>query len=364
MRRRMLPKHVSSYINQHGKEQYRYRCKGHKTRYFKSELGTDAFLAELAEFRNGSRVEPAADRTVPGTIHDLCSRYYRSGDFSGSATTRKKNRAILDGFRSKHGDKRVCAVEWDHLDAIIAAKAKEHPAAAKNLRKQLKRLFKFALKKKMRKDNPMDLTAPVKGKKRPSGWPSWSEAHIAQYRAFYPIGTKQRLALELILWTDQRKGDAISLGQKDILNGRFVIEQEKTGTALEVKVSTQLLAAIAAMPVVGKDTFLVTQYGKPFTSAGFGNRFREWCDKAGLRGLSSHGLRKAGARRAADLGASQQQLKAMGGWKNDREVAGYVESANQRALADTAIDMVSAWEMAIGEDPEMANLNNHLENKD
>jgi len=43
-------------------------------------------------------------------------------------------------------------------------------------------------------------------------------------------------------------------------------------------------------------TFLVTEFGKPFTAAGFGNWFRDVCNEARLpRGLSPHGLRKAAA---------------------------------------------------------------------
>jgi hypothetical protein len=39
-------------------------------------------------------------------------------------------------------------------------------------------------------------------------------------------------------------------------------------------------------------TFLTTAYGKPFSALGFGNRFREWCNKAGVKHCSAHGLRK------------------------------------------------------------------------
>ena len=44
--------------------------------------------------------------------------------------------------------------------------------------------------------------------------------------------------------------------------------------------------------MIGVKTFLVTEYGKPFTPAGFGNWFRQRCDEAGLPQCSAHGLRK------------------------------------------------------------------------
>lgn len=65
-------------------------------------------------------------------------------------------------------------------------------------------------------------------------------------------------------------------------------------------------AVIDATPASNM-TFLVTEFGKPFTSNGFGNRFRKWCDEAGLPHVSAHGLRKAGAAIAMPLLISNQR---------------------------------------------------------
>jgi hypothetical protein len=59
---------------------------------------------------------------------------------------------------------------------------------------------------------------------------------------------------------------------------------------------------------------------------------------------TAHGLRKALARRSADLGATQQQLKAVGTWSNDAEVATYVAGADQAKLAENALSRVIAWD--------------------
>ena len=63
-------------------------------------------------------------------------------------------------------------------------------------------------------------------------------------------------------------------------------------------------------------TFLLTDQGKPYTAAGFGNWFRDQCRAAGLSGCSAHGLRKAAARRLAEAGrkpadASLQEMEAL-----------------------------------------------------
>ena len=84
-------------------------------------------------------------------------------------------------------------------------------------------------------------------------------------------------------------------------------------------------------------TFLTTSFGKPFTAAGFGNWFRDQCDAAGLPQCSAHGLRKAAARRLAEAGCSNQQIKAVTGHKTDKEVSRYTAAADQSRLADQAI---------------------------
>ena len=67
--------------------------------------------------------------------------------------------------------------------------------------------------------------------------------------------------------------------------------------------------------------------------SGFGNWFAERCKAAGVPGRA-HGLRKAAARRLSDAGATQQEIKAWGGWSNDAEVALYVAGADRARLAD------------------------------
>src|SRR5262249_58841047 len=82
---------------------------------------------------------------------------------------------------------------------------------------------------------------------------------------------------------------------------------------LALPVLPVLQEIIDATPT-GASTFLVTQFGKPFGRAGFGNKFRQWCDEAGLPRCTAHGLRKAGAVIAAENGATAHQLMSIFGW--------------------------------------------------
>jgi site-specific recombinase XerD len=90
----------------------------------------------------------------------------------------------------------------------------------------------------------------------------------------------------------------------------------------------------------GDLTFLVTEFGKPFTANGFGNWFRARCDEAQLSQCSAHGLRKAGASLAAENGASVHELMAIFGWLTMKEAERYTQAARRRRLARNAGELL------------------------
>lgn len=88
-------------------------------------------------------------------------------------------------------------------------------------------------------------------------------------------------------------------------------------------------------------TFLQTEYGKPFTPAGFGNWFRDRCDDAGLPMCTAHGLKKAGATIAAENGATTRQLMAMFDWTTVSMAEVYTKAAEKKRLAGEAMFLIS-----------------------
>jgi len=353
--KRRLPPNVSAYVDRHGKERFRYRKAGRATYHFKAHPGTERHPSEEYERIAAKAPPPPAPRATPGTINDLLERFYRSAAWEGAGEESKRvRRGILERFRTKHGSKRVAKITFEHIEAILVAASRKQregkrivggKEAARSLRKQLVRLFALAVRLGMIEKNPAALADRVKVPKT-GGHHTWAEPEIAQYRARHPIGTKARLALEIILWTWQRRGDARLFGRRHMRAGKIHYQQGKTGKSLWLPAAPQLLAAIEAMPATGIETYLVTDYGKPFSRAGFGNKMREWCDEAGLAQCSAHGLRKAGARRAAELGASNRGLKAVGGWSGDAEVSLYTAEVDQAALAEVTLRRVIDSDLA------------------
>lgn len=353
MGRRKLPKYVSAYFDRHGKERFRYR-KGEVTRQLPGPFNSPEFKAALKEAKDASP-KPKPSRYLPGSFDELISIYYRSPAFLAPSERRQAiSRGIIETFRDEYGRDLVGNCKARHVEAMLVAKKAKRiegkrtvggPEAARALHKQLKRLFKLAVKLEWVAVNHAEVADSAGGKRGTRH--TWTEAEIAQYRKRHGLGTKPRLALEIILWTGQRRGDACSFGPRHVVGDLIKWTAAKGEKDMTTLLAPQLKGAIEAMPAVGIKTYLVSQWGQPFTKDGFGNRFRQWCIDAGLPDrCRAHGLRKAIARRAAELEATQQQLKAVGGWVNDAEVATYVRDAEQGRLSKSALSRIIAWELA------------------
>jgi hypothetical protein len=107
--------------------------------------------------------------------------------------------------------------------------------------------------------------------------------------------------------------------------------------------------------------WLETSLGKPYSSNGFGNKFKRWCVEAGLPQCSCHGLRKIGAVRAAEAGASEHELMAMFGWDDAKMARIYTRKAAQKKLAASGAAKVGQTIVPASVPPrERGNENNML----
>ncbi|WP_186767240.1 tyrosine-type recombinase/integrase [Devosia ginsengisoli] len=334
-----LPKGVTEFKDRHEKWHLRYRAKGQPTVYLKTRPGQDGWHEEYEAARAGEpekRVRTSA-RTKPGTISALIAVYYGTPEFTGLAeSSRKTYRNMLERFREAHGDKQVATLTRAHIKAIIGAMSAT-PAAANNLLDRLRILMKLAMDDEWRADDP---TYRVKGfKLSGDGFHTWSEDDIEKFCDHYPIGTSARLAMGLMLYTGQRRSDMVRMGWQHISGDRMRVRQLKTDAMLSIPIHSDLAEILASaertdLPI------LLTQFGKPFTANGFGNRMRKWCNAAELPECTSHGLRKAAARRMAEAGCSNKEIMAITGHQTDKEVTRYTKAADQIKLADRAMKAI------------------------
>ena len=226
------------------------------------------------------------------------------------------------------------------------------PEGANNRVKAIRAVFKWAVRKKgpdgksLASHNP-GRDVPYLKSNNPSGYYTWTVEDVRQFEERHPIGTKARLALALLLFTGQRRSDITRFGRQHVRAGKITFTQFKGRKHKPKQLTLPILPAlqqiINASPC-GEMTFLVNDLKRPFTDAGFGNKFRDWCNQAGLRHCTAHGLRKAGATIAANNGATAHQLMAMFGWSTLKMAEAYTRAADQQRLAEGAMHMLEVNE--------------------
>src|SRR6516164_7122388 len=276
-------KYVNGFSNRDRKSQrvrYYFRRRGMKAIPLPGLPGSVEFMAaySMALATIPDTAEISASRTTPGTINALAIDYYRSQAWRDLTTdTRKKRWRIIERFRANHGDKRVALLRQEHIEKMLAAIAK--PSVKRDWLKAIRGLLRNAVPTMLKVD-PTEGIASIKLPKS-KGHHTWTDDEIEQYRAYWPLGTQQRLVMEFALETASRKGEVVRLGPQHVRNGRIRIERTHGSEDVDIPISPELQAACDAMPK-SHLTYIITVYGKPRSKYGLGNDFAKWATAAGL----------------------------------------------------------------------------------
>lgn len=208
------------------------------------------------------------------------------------------------------------------------------PGAARTMLKALSALYRWGMEYELVTSNP------VAGVKRPkvskTGFIPWTVDDIHKFRTAYCADTKQHLAMCLLLFTACRRSDVIRLGPQHAGGGWMRWSQGKTGDLVEVPILPPLAEAIELTePAL---VFLRTEFGRPFTVAGFGNWWGRQVREAGISAAPAHGLRKAAGGLLAEFGCSEREIMSVLGHSDPGTARIYTRSANRRLLAENAMN--------------------------
>jgi hypothetical protein len=348
MNRDWPPVHVTPTKDRHGKKRYRYRRTGVKSCYIKFPPKSREFWEEYDRLEGGEATETGEARKTfkPYSMDDLAAKVKRTPAFKrikprGQIVKTRIMERLLDMKNkagTRLGDRDARTVTIATLDGILGKMA-DKPGAADNFRKEMKRLFGYAVKLKWREDNPAKETDPIPAGK---GWHTWTDDEIEQYRAYHAYGTTARLVLELALNTTARRCNLHELERKAIVGDKIEVEHAKGNEVTKVRILPETRMALDAMPATHIRYLIIGAHGKPYTAFGLGEKMRRWCNYAGLPQCSLHGIRKARSRQLAESGATDAQGRAVTGHKKDATFAYYAAKANREALADEALSNLEA----------------------
>jgi site-specific recombinase XerD len=133
------------------------------------------------------RKQIGADRTQPGTFNAAIVGYYQCLAFRELApSTQARRRAILERFRSEHGDKRIATLPQEFIRRVLD---QMKPGEARNWLKALRGLLDFVVGQKFRADNPARgfVLPKVKTKNRRA----WTDSEIEQYERAHEVGSRR-----------------------------------------------------------------------------------------------------------------------------------------------------------------------------
>lgn len=334
---------IQRYIDSRGKLRHYFRRPGIKLTALPGNPGSPEFMAAYhAAFEASENAvitppvpKPPAPRGPEGSFDRLAYHYFQSAEFMAlRASTRKAMRLRIERLllAENIGHRSAAGMQRAHVKAMLSKRAAT-PGAANNDLKALRALLRIALDLGWRTDDP---TLHIK-KLREGTHHTWTDSEIERFESHWPVGTPQRTAFALALYSGQRRGDLCRVTWPQLEGGRLRLVQRKTGAPVMVPIHAGLAAALDAHPrrhVV----VLTTHLGKPFTDAGFGNWFAAAIEQAGLpTRCVLHGLRKAAARRLAEAGCSALEIGSVTGHRTLSEVQRYTRDADNERLAESAM---------------------------
>lgn len=293
-------------------------------------------------------------RAKRGTLDALCDDFQKwmehqveAGNLS-RLTLSSRRTGLTQACETKDPD----GDRMGSLDADLPREAFIHvrdefggkTGAAETCLKALRAAYKWG------QDRGYPLNSPVFGVKsehRPKGGAtSWSAHDVEKFLKAHGPGTMARLWFCLAYATHGRIGDAPFLGPVNevVHDGVRHIEWQprKRGSAF-VSIPLDEMLAEELGNHDSRDTYLATEYGRPFASSGsLDNRVRKWVEAAGLVGAdgkvnrSQHGIRKGVAEIMAANGATEYELMSSFGWTEAKTAGVYTKKFQRRGAAASA----------------------------
>src|SRR5215831_17416215 len=248
-------KYIQHWTDHLGRKRYRLRRRGFK----RVELPVDgdpdsvefqaAYYAALRGEKPGEAVAAVAARGGSGSVKDAIERYLDSTTFNDdySPSTKALRRSILNSVSRLVGKLPLAQMDRNWIERWLETSPTKGVKRTRLL--AIKPFMKWAVESVHLIET--DPTDGIKVKAKESeGHATWTDEEIEQYRARHPLGTKARLALELLLAVAARRGDGISLGRQHVKDRWLVYTQEKNRkrrpVTVEMPIPSTLAAAIEA----------------------------------------------------------------------------------------------------------------------
>ena len=335
--------HVTPRENKDGTFRYYFRRRGQPLKRIFGDPSSPEFMRAYQAQLNfvGEHIQASE-----GSFAWLCDQYMSSPAFKtkGEATRTARRRIILHmaaeplvrGHPETFGMERAAKFTKAHIMALRDRKA-DKPNAANERIKILSQIFKLAIARGWRDDNPVQFVERFSV--TTDGHRTATDDDIARYETFHTSGPARR-AIVLLKAFGMRVSDLRIVGPQHVRNGRLIFTTVKTGVQCRLPMTDAVRAEVADCKQMA---YMLNDWGRPFASdKALSQRISKWFRQAGVKGTTAHSVRKWVATRMADNGATEYELMAFFGWKDPKEARPYVNAANRERLADSASGKVQS----------------------
>ncbi|WP_170125849.1 tyrosine-type recombinase/integrase [Pelagimonas varians] len=298
-----------------------------------------AFLAAYVD-ASGKAPTPKPKAFGLGSLGAGVTAYLGSSSFHGMASSTKERwRTRCDDIRLRYGIANLESLTARHIKKDLST-FEGH--SRNNRLKVWRSLCSFWDEQGMIEINVARQVSLSKTAAT-DGHTPWTRNDFAAFRAFWAIGTKERLAFELMYRTCAAIGDTCNLTRGNVKDGWLSYTRQKSNSVAACPFyadgpdwfegTTDLQACLNAED--NHITFLTTQTGKSRSPKSAASWFSKAANAAGLeKGKTAHGIRKGRAAMFKENGASADQRMAILGHETIGEATRYSKSADLRRTVE------------------------------
>ena len=188
---RIKLKYLCRDVDRHGNVRFYVRAPGKKKIRLAAAPTTDEYFKAYRQAIGQGDPTDSSGRIKAGSFRELVARYVVSTKFKGlDVSTQNWQRRSLEDICRDYGTCLVETMRGKHVRAIRNEKVDAGlPAAGNHRLKAMRAMFKWGVEEEECENNPT--LGVQKYNYQTDGHHQWTDEQMAQYRDFYPLGTKQ-----------------------------------------------------------------------------------------------------------------------------------------------------------------------------
>ena len=215
---RPRPPHQHRQITRHGRTVWYGRIDRGRRIRIRAAFDTPDFWREYHAAVRGELPVLSKGAGRVGSLKWLIERFRESAAWRDlSLATRRQRENVLRQVIETAGNEPFTRITETTIAAGRDRRAAT-PFQARHFLDTMRRLFGWALEAGYVKVNPAANVAYPKLKSG-EGFPIWTEEDVLAYETRWPLGTRQRVWLAVLLFTGLRRGDAVRLGRQHLRDG-------------------------------------------------------------------------------------------------------------------------------------------------